>query len=411
MAAFLLLAVGAVVSRRPDALLNAQFFVEDGRQWYAGAYNIGWDALVTPYSGYLVTFSRLVAAVTVFFPLLWAPTVFFIAALAVQVLPVAYLLSSRLDSSFPSLTARMALALLYVGVPNTPELDVNLTNAMWHLTIVAFLIIWSLPPRTRLLRGIEYALVGVSALSGPFGIFLLPTAAMVWWRRRSVWHRNLFAIFAVGDVIQLIVIVTHFHQRLTEPLGAGLVAFCKIFGGEVILASFLGRAPLWQEDTLLPISITVLALVLIAWAAWRGPDILRLWILFAALSFAAALWSPGVVISRVPAWVSLMSPSVGGRYYLFPILAWFGVLMWLAAKLSRGWAKRRSLRTLRLAAAEVVIVGLVAGVANGWEYTGEPNLHWSHQVARFHDAANGAHVAFPVNPDNGQYTMILIKHG
>src|SRR5438874_1851777 len=28
--------------RRPDAILNAQFYAEDGKYWFAEAYNLGW---------------------------------------------------------------------------------------------------------------------------------------------------------------------------------------------------------------------------------------------------------------------------------------------------------------------------------------------------------------------------------
>src|SRR5438552_16115464 len=41
IAAFLI-----VFSRRPDAILNAQFFAEDGPRWYADAYQFGVRSLL-----------------------------------------------------------------------------------------------------------------------------------------------------------------------------------------------------------------------------------------------------------------------------------------------------------------------------------------------------------------------------
>jgi hypothetical protein len=37
-----------IFSRRPDAILNAQFFAEDGQRWFADAYQRGWHCLVIP---------------------------------------------------------------------------------------------------------------------------------------------------------------------------------------------------------------------------------------------------------------------------------------------------------------------------------------------------------------------------
>src|SRR5439155_14577916 len=43
-----------VVARRPDAISNPQFWAEDGKFWYADAYNTGGIGLfLKPYYGYL----------------------------------------------------------------------------------------------------------------------------------------------------------------------------------------------------------------------------------------------------------------------------------------------------------------------------------------------------------------------
>jgi len=47
-------------SRRPDAILNAQFYAEDGARWFADAYHMGWRCLLIPDSGYLQTVSRII---------------------------------------------------------------------------------------------------------------------------------------------------------------------------------------------------------------------------------------------------------------------------------------------------------------------------------------------------------------
>lgn len=44
-AAMMVVGVVIVISRRPDAVTNAQFWAEDGKYWFAAAYNHGAQAL------------------------------------------------------------------------------------------------------------------------------------------------------------------------------------------------------------------------------------------------------------------------------------------------------------------------------------------------------------------------------
>src|SRR5258708_12821630 len=60
-------------SRRPDAILNPQFYAEDGTYWYADAYHFGFRCLFIPEAGYLLTVPRLLALFTPFFPFSFLP--------------------------------------------------------------------------------------------------------------------------------------------------------------------------------------------------------------------------------------------------------------------------------------------------------------------------------------------------
>src|SRR5882724_10266687 len=83
--------------RRPDAILNAQFYAEDGKYWYADAYQFGWHCLLMPLGGYLNSVSRLIGMFTLLFPLAVAPLIMNTFGLAVQILPIHIFLSSRFD--------------------------------------------------------------------------------------------------------------------------------------------------------------------------------------------------------------------------------------------------------------------------------------------------------------------------
>ena len=94
-----LAAVALVVSRRPEGITNPQFWAEDGKVWFAQAYNEGaLSALLSPWTGYAQTFSRLVAAASLMVPFRHAPLVFNVAAVLAQALAPFFLASSRLAS-------------------------------------------------------------------------------------------------------------------------------------------------------------------------------------------------------------------------------------------------------------------------------------------------------------------------
>ncbi|MBA3922246.1 MAG: hypothetical protein H0X31_11315 [Nostocaceae cyanobacterium] len=119
-----------IISRRPDAVLNAQFCAEDRQIWYADAYNQGIvHSLFSPFNGYFQTTSRLTAAIAQFFPLAWAPLIFNLTAIMMKILPINLIISSRFTYLIPNIRYRLYLAFLYLALPNSFEVHANITNA------------------------------------------------------------------------------------------------------------------------------------------------------------------------------------------------------------------------------------------------------------------------------------------
>jgi hypothetical protein len=107
-------------SRRPDVITNPQFWAEDGRVWYADAYNHGlMYSLLTPEAGYFQTISRIVAVFAQVFPLAYAPLVFNLAAIFVKLIVVNFLLSSRFSRLIPDLRYRILIACIYLALPHS----------------------------------------------------------------------------------------------------------------------------------------------------------------------------------------------------------------------------------------------------------------------------------------------------
>ncbi|HMS41456.1 MAG TPA: hypothetical protein PKE69_14585 [Pyrinomonadaceae bacterium] len=168
---FLLTLFGLVLifTRRPDAFLNPQFWAEDGRNWFAQAYNNSvLTALFTPEAGYFQTISRIIAAVAQIFPFEFAPLIFNLSAIGIKMSVAGFLLSKRLSNLLPDTPLRFFAAFIYLALPHSYETHANLTNAQWHLAFLAFLIIIAAPSEKTTGKIFDFAAVSLSAGSGPF---------------------------------------------------------------------------------------------------------------------------------------------------------------------------------------------------------------------------------------------------
>src|SRR5262245_40181948 len=93
-----------IVWRRPQAIFLPQFWAEDGRVWYAEAYNYGIIySLTDSEAGYFQTISRLVALFAQAFPLEYAPLIFNLSAISIHALIAVFIVSSRTAHLVPKL--------------------------------------------------------------------------------------------------------------------------------------------------------------------------------------------------------------------------------------------------------------------------------------------------------------------
>ena len=105
--------------RHPGMPFIAEFWGEDGWEWYPEAYNYGWWHIFYPHTGYLQTISRLVGILVQPFPLTWGPSLFATVALAGQTATLVFLVSSRMEQAWPSQFGRVLFALFYLALPNS----------------------------------------------------------------------------------------------------------------------------------------------------------------------------------------------------------------------------------------------------------------------------------------------------
>jgi len=388
----------AVVSRRPDALTNPQFFGEDGAVWYPDAYMLGWfSPLFHSLNGYFQTLPRLVSALALLVPLRSAPLLMNLIGITLQVLPVNILLSSRCQNWAP-ISVRAFMALVYIALPNTRELDAAIEEGQWHLALLACMLVLGCVPRTVLWRTFDFSVILLSGLSGPFSIVMLPIAAIFWWFRRERWRLVVIGILAVTAVIQLSAILhTAAATRPQVGLGAPPGLFLKLLGGQVYLGALIGESgsPAQKGEVLLAI-VAILGTAVVVYCLLKARLEIKLFVCFAFLLFVASLKNP-MVSMTVPQW-QVLRDAPGIRYWFFPMLGFAWALVWCVT----------SSRSLFVQiAAGIGFFAMIVGVAHDWEYPAFTDFHFPEYARQFAAAAPGNVVIIPIFPDG--WVMRLTK--
>jgi hypothetical protein len=394
-----LMAFLILFSRRPDALLNAQFWAEDGKYWYPDAYNLGLHSLVMPAAGYLHVMPRLVALFTLLFPFAIAPLVMNLCGIVFQILPVNLFLSSRF-SSIP-LETRVFSSLLYLAMPNSFEIHANTTNIQWHLALIGCMVLLSQPQNPRTLRSniFDFVVLILTSLDSPLGILLIPIAAAVWWMRKDEWPKWPILALIPGSAVQILMMLLS-GSRQPAPNGANIIRLTSILGGQVFLSSILGLKTFisffhinhLRHLFVIEAIAMVLGLAIVFYGFRFAPRELKLFLLFAVLVLVSALRSPHVDMhGTFTQWDLMLIPGIGNRYYFFPTLAFLGTLLWM---LNSSSSKSR---TPRYVAAAVLLL-LPIGIFRDYQYWSFKDMRFQEFAAAFERAAPGTHFEAPINP-------------
>lgn len=434
----LVVGLGAVAWRRPGAILHPELWAEDGAVWFADAYREGpWRPLLHPHSGYLQTFPRVVADLGLLVPLRDLALLFAAVAALVQVLPAVLVVSARAAETVPSRLGRLTLAAAYLAVPNSFEVDANLTNAQWHLALAAFLCL-ALAPAGRLWKALDLLVTVLSGLTGPFVLVLVLVGAYLARAARwRTWTVVLWLVSALLAGVQAGVLLTSPRGHLA-PLGASPVLFVRIVGGQVGLGTLVGMRELSRLGTgHVALAADAAGLVVVAAAAsaalLAGPPALRALVAFSGAVLAGALLSP-VASLTTPQWQVLAEPGVAVRYWVLPETALLATLVWGAGRAAARFpvllGSRRGRRgpvasrarhqgtprgpaRVVAAAGGALAAGLLAlsaavAMPSDWSYPALPPVGYRAALARFEHAPRGTTVLVPLEPP-GQ-SVALVKH-
>ena len=390
-----------LVLRRPDAVLNPQFRAEDG-YWFQQAHNYGAiNALLSTYTGYFQTLSRLAAVIALSAPLAQAPLVLNLTALLVEASAALFLLSPRMRN-LGGLSLRCVLALLYLVVPRADEVHASITNAPFNLALLAFQVVIAEAPASWAGRIFDVAVLVLMGLTGPFCILLFPVALLVAAARRQRWTIVRLSVLGGCVIIQGLALLFTGHQRTHQNLGASFLGFCRIVAGQVVLPVLQGRNRLDHlahspaTVALLAWLITTLAAVLFLYAFWRGSLELRSFILFALLVLAASLAFPTPNPTN-DHWGPMQTPGGATRYWYIPGLALMATFLWLL-----GSARAAGLRVL----GAVLVCCMTFGATKHWQYGRLPDLHFAGYTQQFERLPSGSSREIPINPPGWSITLI-----
>jgi len=398
-----LFCMALVVSRRPDVLFHAQFWAEDGKMWYADAYNLDViQPFLHPAAGYFDTFPRLAALAGLLLPLGIVPLMFSSIAVVFQVLPAQFLMSSRC-CEWGSTNARALFAFLYLGLPNSQEMHANITNTQWRLALLVLMILFARPGRTTLWDLFDLVILSVSALSGPFIIFAAPIAAILYRTDpRSRWRLSLFLISGIGALIQAAaVLVSSGEERVVQAVrGATPELLVQILAKQVFLAALVGRRTLasFSFESGAGWTIAVLAvcvgIVIESYVLLKAPPVWKAFILFSFSILGVSLAFP---MAKSPQWPTLLA-SGGVRYWFFPMLAFMASVVWMLHPRNPAIAR---------GTAGALLLVMVFGVIQDWGHPRPVDFHFQEYVRKFSELPPGTTLFIPINPAG--WTMELMK--
>lgn len=399
-------AVAIIISRRPDAIFHAQFYAEDGRTWFADAYNTGGIAsLARPEGGYFQTLPRLAATVALLAPLAFAPLIANLVGLFVQILPVTLLLSRRLSNWGP-LHFRIALAAMYLIMPNCREINVAPNYGQFHLALAACLVVLGSTSEDWLSRSTDLFILILLGLSGPLCVALLPVAVMYTWLKQDRSRWLTVAVLGLSSAVQLcglFVLQPAARAEAHPPLGADLAGLVRILAGHVYLGALIGGN----------VCAAIVDLHFLIWVSLMGTVILLFWILraqvefrlfavFCMLAFAAALASPFVSspASRARVGMTAWCILAGGpaiRYWFLPTL----MICWMAVWFF--FARGRMLRRIGTGLLCLILVGIV----RDWRFPALDDTHFKEYARKLEVSPTGTALVIPQNPRG--WSMRLVK--
>ncbi len=387
-------------TRRPEAFLHPQFWAEDGKTWYADAYNLGFKSIIMTYASYLTITYRTVGILSQLLPLKLAPLFFNIVALSFQLMPVFILLSGRLTKQIPSKVFTLLICILLVAIPNSTEVFLNLTNIQWHLGMASFLVLLSNETKNIYWRIFDLTVLIATGLAGPLLIMLAPVGALIWYFGRKKYQLiNLVLILVLCFSQLLNIFILSDYHRTGSQANASIYYLIKMISGQIFTGGLLGEKYVdifYGNSTLLYI-VLISGISILIYSAIKGPAWIKYFYIF-AFSIIFSMLASLKPVPGFNAWQGLTNPTGGQRYWYIPILAWLTTIIWISVK-----APHKYMRGLGY----VLALILLFGITSDWKLRSYKNENFQSHVKEFSRLEKNEVYSMPINPN---WNMDLKKH-
>lgn len=314
-------------------------WAEDGPVYLQGALTVGfWDAIFTPYAGYLVLVPRLIAEAATLVPLEQAAAAISIVSALVAVLSgLAVWLGCGGHVRDPYLRGGLTLATVLAASAGQETL-LSAAYAPWYMLVGAFwLLFWR--PQTAWGASLGGLFMLATGMSTPGVWFFMPVALLRAATARDSRDAILVGSFMLGAAIQVPVIL---GQEQGEPLWTSHIWTAYL--QRVIEGGLLGQrlgGNLWEEAGWAFLAPFVAAVAGgLAWGIWRAAPGPRWFAIVACLTsfgvFVLSVFQRAVGFNVF--WASGASGGTASRYVLVPAL----LLISAGVVLVDGAARRRS---------------------------------------------------------------------
>jgi hypothetical protein len=372
-----LLVAVIIFVRDPTPLLRAEFWAEDGPEFFATALTHGIQSLWTPVYGYHFLASRIIAYTATWLPVVWSPYVYAWSCLATSAVTTAYFSRDGFSWLIPSRWMRILTCTVLAVGPGTTEVFSSLCNLPAPLTLLGILMLLEKP---FAVSGRKTAALILLFLSAGQLFLMTPLIASLFWITRNRRYLVLLCVLVLVAVANSIGNHTQAAEAGYRNYGA-LEKVPAIFAVQFFLRSLV--APFLGPDLtgyFMRARAEVFWLgiaVSIGWGAWiisRFRSSLEKAALLGLGYFLVSGTFVVIALSRNYALHQIVRESAdlmwNHRYSYLPgsvaILFWFSVVS--------SPAIRQSARTVTAA---VLILISLHNVSQFPHYQSRPDLNWS----------------------------------
>lgn len=310
----LILSALCIALRRPDQIRSPEVWNEDGQFVIPQIVQEGFGAVFAPVNGYLIVPSRLIAWISLNFPLEFYPVISTWIGVLAQAACVAAVAISPTMLRWPVLCAALMLVL-----PMNAEVYALPQYTFWWTTCLLFLaLIWK-PGRYQWARSM---FVVIGGLSSPLVIALSPLFVI-----RAFLTRTLEDAVTVGLVVVIAAVQLYF-VFVGDPVQTEQFQWNDIYPA---ISIFFAGWTVWLGGGFQQQFAYVVCAVLLL-GTLTLPANQRLYYVATGLMLGASIASG---ILRVP--VEIISPvGDGPRYFFLPLvlIAWMSVWLISASSLT-----------------------------------------------------------------------------